>query len=144
MERVGWREWVWLPELDIGPIKAKLDTGARTSAIHAYDIQRDGDQLSFKVHTIQGRDDFFIQATAAFVEERLVRDSGGKQTLRPIIRTPLRMGSQEWPIELSLIDRSDMKVRMLIGRSAVAGRFLVDSGTEYVTGIPAELENWSP
>lgn len=140
---VGWREWVYLPELDIGPISAKIDTGARTSALHAYDIVVEDGVVRFKVHTVQGRDDFFIAAQAPLVEERVVRDSGGKATLRPVIRTPLVMNGVAGEIELTLIDRQDMTFRMLVGRTALSGRFLVDCQTERLGGVPKAVRQWS-
>ncbi len=143
LARVGWREWAWLPELDIGPIKVKMDTGARTSALHAYDIEVDGDVARFKVHTIQGRDDFWIDAEAPFVGHVAVRDSGGKTTVRPTIRTVLRMLDQEREVDITLIDRTDMSFRMLIGRRALSGAYLVDSAAEYLGGVPAEVRGWA-
>ncbi len=139
---IGWREWVYLPSLDIGPISAKIDTGARTSALHAYDIRVADGRVAFKVHTIQGRDDFFVAAEAELVEERAVRDSGGKATVRPVIRVPLRMGGQEYDVEVTLIDRQDMTFRMLIGRTALSGRFVVDCNSERLGGVPAAVRQW--
>ncbi len=144
LPRVGWREWVYLPNLNIGPINAKMDTGARTSALHAYDIETDADVVRFKVHTIQGRDDFFIPAEAKLIEERYVRDSGGRATLRPVIHTPLTVCGQTFDAEVTLIDRQDMKFRMLIGRTALAARFLVDCQADRLGGIPEAVRRWSP
>lgn len=143
LSRVGWREWVWLPGLDIGPIKAKIDTGAKTSALHAYDIEVQGDRVAFKVHTIPGREDFHIAAVAPYLGDRLVRDSGGKETLRPTVSADLTLNGVTHPIELTLIDRQDMSFRMLIGRAAVAGKYLVDPGTQYAGGVPATVRTWN-
>lgn len=143
---IGWREWLYLPSLDIGPIKAKVDTGARTSALHAFDIHVDEDarRVRFKVHTIQGRDDFDVEAEADLVDLRMVRDSGGKATLRPIIRVPVRLGDAEWETEISLIERHGMRFRMLLGRESVAGRFIIDCSLSHVAGVPDEVETWTP
>ncbi len=140
---VGWREWVHLPDLDIGPIKAKIDTGARTSALHAYDIEIHDGVVRFKVHTIQGRDDFFMQAEAPLVEERIVRDSGAKASLRPVIRTTLRMNGEDQDVEVTLIDRQEMAFRMLVGRTALVDRFLVDCRRTNVGGTPEAVRTWS-
>ncbi len=140
---IGWREWAYLPTLDIGPISAKIDTGARTSALHAYDIEVRGTVVHFKVHTIQGRDDFFIAAQAPLIEERIVKDSGGKATLRPVIRVPLKLGGQTFDAEITLIDRQDMKFRMLVGRTALSGRFLVDCQRDRLGGVPPAVRQWS-
>lgn len=139
---IGWREWGYLPDLDIGPIKIKIDTGARTSALHAYDIEIVNDVIHFKVHTIQGRDDFFIQASAPFVGERIVTDSGGKATTRPAIRTRLSVGGFEQLVDLTLIDRQQMSFRMLMGRGALAGNYMVDCNAEYLGGIPVSTHSW--
>lgn len=142
LPRIGWREWVYLPSLDIGPISAKIDTGARTSALHAYDIRVEGGRVAFKVHTIQGRNDFFVAAEADLVEERTVRDSGGKATRRPVIRVPLKVCGESFDAEVTLIDRQDMTFRMLIGRTALSGRFVVDCQRERLGGVPAAVRQW--
>lgn len=136
---VGWREWAWLPELDIGPINAKIDTGARTSALHAFDIHQQRGDVAFKVHTIQGNDEFYIETEAPFVEERLVKDSGGKQTLRPVISTTIELRGQKFESEITLVSRMDMAFRMLLGRSALRGRFLVDVERANIGGVPDEV-----
>ncbi len=139
---IGWREWVHLPDLDIGPIKAKIDTGAKTSALHAYDVEIENGRVRFKVHTIQGRDDFFVQAEADLVEQRVVRDSGANASLRPVISTTLILMGQSQPVEVTLIDRQDMSFRMLVGRSAIANRFVVDCGLSNAGGIPESVHQW--
>jgi len=132
---VGWREWVALPEFGAIEIKAKLDTGARTSALHAFDIIEltidDADWLQFSVHPFQ-RDD--LQATlclARLVDQRWVTNSGGHRERRYVIETTLRIGQREWPIELTLANRDQMGFRLLIGRTAMHHRLIVDPSRSY-------------
>ncbi len=142
----GWREWVYLPDLDIGPIKAKIDTGAKTSALHAYDlvVDRDAGIVRFKVHTIQRRTDFFVEVQAPLVDERVVRDSGANATLRPVIATNLTLLGRSMPIEVTLTDRIEMGFRMLIGREALSGRYIVDPAASCLGGVPELVRNWRP
>lgn len=134
---VGWREWVALPELGIGRIKAKVDTGARSSALHAYQIRyvrRGGKRIvKFRVHPVQKDDRNFVDAEGEWLEERRVRSSSGTETVRPVIRTLLRIGGRSWPIELTLTRRDAMGFRLLLGRQALKGRCLVDPGRSFLT-----------
>ena len=133
---IGWRERVALPELGITSVKAKIDTGARSSAIHASSIEsfeRDGVEfVRFKVHPSQRNRTKVITAEAKLLEMRTVRNSGGKSELRPVITTTVTLGTQQWPIELTLTNRKLMGFRMLLGRQGVRQRFLVDSGKSYL------------
>lgn len=133
---IGWREWLVLPELGISTIKAKIDTGARSSALHAFDIERfqQGGKtlLRFKVHPLQKDDETFITAEAELVEERQIKDSGGHTELRPVIRTEVSLAQYQWPLELTLTNRSSMGFRMLLGRQAVRQRFVIDPGQSYL------------
>jgi hypothetical protein len=137
---IGWREWVGLSDLSIKRIKAKVDTGARSSSLHAYDLEdfeRDGQEfVRFKVHPVQRNSKKVIEAEAKVLEYRSVRSSSGKASLRPVIVTNLTMLGQTWPIELTLANRDDMGFRMLLGREAFRGRFLVDAGQSYYGGKP--------
>ncbi len=132
---LGWREWASLPELGIEQIKVKVDTGARTSALHAFNIypfHSDGqDWVRFDIHPVQ-RDDAIEQScTAPARDYRWVTNSGGKREKRFVIETPIQLGGREWPIEVTLTDRDQMGFRMLIGRSAIIGEFVVDPAKSY-------------
>ena len=136
---VGWREWLDLPELGLHQIKAKVDTGARTSALHALDIERyvenDRERVRFLVHPGHRTDDVEVVCTADVLDRRHVRNSGGKQQHRVVIETRLALSPElTWPIEVTLTSRSDMRFRMLLGRAAIRGRMLVDPGRSYLTG----------
>ena len=136
--RVGWREWLTLPQLGIPAIKAKIDTGARTSCIHASNIRLltiDGETwVDFLVSPLREHSAFTVHCRAPLSDEREVRDSGGHATLRPFITSQLDIGNQQWPIEISLADRRRMKLPMLLGRTAMAGRILVDPAASYLSG----------
>ncbi len=135
-ERIGWREWVALPELGIPRIKAKIDTGARTSALHAFDVEvvrgRGIDVVRFKVHPFQRDYRKTVAAESPLVDEREVKSSSGHGTLRPVIRTRLGLGEWSYSIELTLTNRDAMGFRMLLGRSALRKRFVVDPGASFL------------
>lgn len=136
---IGWREWVSLPDLGIDRIKVKVDTGARTSALHAYRVttftKDNATYVRFFVHPAQRKKKPEIECTALVVDRRAVTDSGGKTTERFVIRTTLDVGVHSWPIELTLTNRDEMGFRMLLGRQAVRRRFVVDPGSSYLTKI---------
>jgi len=135
---LGWREWVALPELGVGAIKAKLDTGARTSSLHAFRLKRftrDGEAMvRFEVHPVQRSTQGTRTVEALVVEERSVRSSSGQEERRPVIVTDLELGGERWPIELTLTRRDAMGFRMLLGRQALRKRAVVDPGRSFVTG----------
>lgn len=137
---IGWREWLSLPDLGIPRIKAKIDTGARSSSLHAYDIQRferDGCSLvRFKVHPIQHREQVEVSCVAEVHDIRSVRSSSGQATDRIVIQTMVSWLDQTWTIDLTLADRSQMGFRMLVGREAIRGRMLVEPGRSYFGGRP--------
>lgn len=131
---LGWREWLALPELGIPLIKAKVDTGARTSAIHAFRIERPSSKLvRFAVRPMQKSLEE-VWCEAEFLEERWVTDSGGHRELRPVILTPVTLGSHRWTIEVTLTARDDMLFRMLLGRTALKDRYVVDPSASFLMG----------
>lgn len=127
---IGWREWVSLPTLGIPRIKAKIDTGARTSCLHAFSYERLTERgapwLRFHVHPRQINTADVIVCMAPLTDERIVTDSGGHRELRPIITTRIVIGNTEFDAEFTLTNRDTMRFRMLLGRVAMAGRFLVN------------------
>lgn len=127
---IGWREWVSLPALGVRRTKAKIDTGARSSSLHAFEIEPfdiDGKpHVRFQVHPIQRRDNFVVSCQAEVHDIRMIRSSSGETSERFVIRTPVSWMGESWEIDLTLADRSLMGFRMLIGREAVRGRMLVD------------------
>lgn len=135
---VGWREYVALPSLGIDRIKAKVDTGARTSALHAINIlyvTRGGSTfVKFEVHPKQRSTKRLIHCEAPLLEERYVTDSGGKRTLRPVIGTEVLIATKLVRVELTLVSRDEMGFRMLIGRQAIKSDFVVDPGRSYLGG----------
>lgn len=137
---VGWREWVALPDLCLDNIKAKVDTGARTSCLHAFEIDpfvEDGvEKVRFLMHPIQKRTDIVTECFAPVVDSRLVSDSGGHKEQRFVISTRMVLGSLEWNIEMTLTSRDEMMFRMLLGRTAMEKRILVDPAASYLTGVP--------
>lgn len=135
---LGWREWIALPELGLPLIKAKIDTGARTSTLHAFYVESfwRGAELwvRFGVHPLQRRTDVVVHCQAPVLERRTVSDSGGHRERRYVIATPVEVGGAAWPLELTLTNRDAMLFRMLLGRTAMAGRAVVDPQCSYLCG----------
>ncbi len=137
---IGWREWVGLPDIGIEFIKVKVDTGARSSSLHAFDLEsfeRDGETwVRFQVHPVQRKRAKVVEVEAPVLEYRTVRSSNGKTSRRPVIVTDVTLLGQTWPVELTLASRDEMGFRMLLGREAIRKRFLVDTGRSYYGGKP--------
>ena len=133
---IGWREVAVLPQLGIDKIKVKIDTGARSSALHAFNIRefkRDGkDFVRFQIHPLQRDRNTTVTSEAELLEYRKVRNSGGAAQLRPVIITEIKLGENSWSIELTLTNRDVMGFRMLLGRQAVRNKFLIDPGRSFL------------
>ena len=143
---VGWREWLAIPEWDIARIKAKIDTGARTSSVHVSKLhyfKRDGVEMArFRVHPHQRSVRNTVEVEAPIIEKRVVRSSNGEEDLRPVVQTHIEIHGVCWPIEVTLAKRKLMGFRMLIGREAMWGRFIVDPSRSYLGGEPCmQLED---
>ncbi|MDD2815550.1 MAG: ATP-dependent zinc protease [Thiotrichaceae bacterium] len=138
---IGWREWLSLPELGIPTIRAKIDTGARTSALHAFKIEafeKNGEAwVRFYLHPYKRRREYVVMCESAIVEQRHVTDSGGHREQRYVIATQLNMGDHLLNVELSLTNRASMRYLMLLGRTALRDAHLVvDSAHSYLLGKP--------
>ena len=135
---IGWREWLCLPAIGVDGIKAKIDTGARTSCLHTNDHEefaRGGCRwVRFHLHPLRRRPDIELSCESPIIDYREVKDSGGHGELRPFIRTTARIGDYEWEIDLSLTDREGMKFRMLLGREALSDHFVINPSASYVLG----------
>ena len=131
---LGWEEWVALPELGLPAIKAKVDTGARTSALHAYYAKpfSRSRKIKFGIHPIPRRDDIAVECTARLIDQREVRSSNGEREQRYVIETTIQIGDREWPIEVTLTNRNTMTYRMLLGRQAIADGILVDPASSFL------------
>ena len=136
LKSIGWREWVALPELGIHKIKAKIDTGARTSALHAFALRpyKDGnkERIAFDMHPFQHNSEMIISCTADIIDKRWVTDSGGHREERYVIRTPVVIGDKTLSIEVTLTERDTMLFRMLLGRSAIRRRFIVNPARSFI------------
>jgi len=128
----GWREYVDLPEFDVFRIKAKLDTGARTSALHVHRLSvalEQGEPLAQFEIRHEGRSAIHM---LPMIDRRWIKDSGGHRQHRPVVQTLLRLGDQQWPIELTLTNRSGMRHGLLLGRSAMQSRLQIDPARTFV------------
>jgi ribosomal protein S6--L-glutamate ligase len=133
---LGWEEWVMLPELGLGAVKAKVDTGARTSALHAFYVEPFGSvrapKVRFGVHPVPRRKDIAIECVARLVDRREVKSSNGEIEERYVIETPIRIGDRQWRIEVTLANRDMMSYRMLLGRQGIPRDGLVDANASFL------------
>lgn len=127
---VGWEEWCALPELGLPAIKAKVDTGAKTSALHAFRIESffeaGMEYVRFDIHPIQRTKTYVKTCVAQVTDKRYVADSGGHREKRYVISTPILLDGRMWDIEITLTNRDTMAFRMLLGREAMKGKIIVD------------------
>ncbi len=135
---IGWREWVLLPDLGLPEIKAKIDTGARTSCLHAFSVEpfiKDGKQwVRFGIHPHQDDTETEVFSEAEVIDKRMISDSGGHKEERYVIATEVELANQRWPIEITLTNRDTMLFRMLLGRTAMTNRIIVDPGKSFLFG----------
>ncbi|NNC67036.1 MAG: ATP-dependent zinc protease [Gammaproteobacteria bacterium] len=135
---IGWREWVALPDLKIDQIKCKVDTGAKTSALHAYFIEpfkKSGcEYVRFGMHPVQKNSDTEVICTSKVHDQREITDSGGHREKRYVILTTIKLGQHNWQAEVTLTDRETMLFRMLLGRDAIKNQFIVNPARSYLIG----------
>ena len=136
---IGWKEWCSIPDIGIPAIKVKVDTGAKTSCIHAYDIERFDDNgvksVRFKVHPLQKNERLEIECSAPLYDYRNVTSSNGEREKRYVIKEPLILGSQTHDIEITLSSRHEMQFRMLLGRDALTQfQVVVDTTKSFTRG----------
>lgn len=135
---VGWREWVSLPELGLPAIKAKIDTGARTSCLHAFSIDpfiKEGQEwVRFGIHPHQHNTENEVYCEAKVFDKRTVSDSGGHKEERYVISTDVVLANQRWHIEVTLTNRDSMLFRMLLGRTAMKQKIIVDPNESFLLG----------
>lgn len=141
---LGWREWLSLPQLELPLIAAKVDTGARTSCLHAFEVkpfEKDGQLwVRFGLHPIKDNNDVQIWREAQVLDQRTVTDSGGHQEQRYVIETELGLGKQTWPIEMTLTNRDNMRFRMLLGRTAMNSHCMVNPVSSWLLGEPSKQQ----
>lgn len=142
IQEIGWREYVSLPQLEIPVVKAKVDTGARTSALHVSEVRyvkrRGKTYVRFLVHPRQKSTRPAVRCEAPLLEYRVVRSSNGARSVRPVIQTAIQIGDQSWDIELTLVNRDQMGFRMLLGRNGVLPGLRVNPHRSYLKSPSAK------
>lgn len=144
---VGWREWCALPSLHIPALKVKIDTGARTSALHAFNIRlhtkKGQAYVQFSVYPLQGNRNIVVNCESPLVDERVVTSSTGHREHRYIILTQISLGHHIRDIELSLSNRDPLKFRMLLGREALKNLVLIDPNRSFCQGRIKKPDLWN-
>ena len=142
---LGWREWIGFPGLNIHKIKAKIDTGARTSALHAFMVEpfsRDAQPwVRFAIHPIQGNTETVVECESLIKDQRIVRDSGGHDELRYVINAHIAIGDDLIHSEVTLTDRDTMLFRVLLGRTALRAKYIIHPGKSYLQGKPSRRKD---
>lgn len=138
LKKIGWRERVSFPDFEVVGVKAKVDSGAQTSSIHAFrprfSQRDDGEWVSFEIHPRRRSRKDAVRVSAKVLTHRWIRSSNGKRELRPVIVTKMSLGGEEFEAEMTLTNRHLMAYRMILGRSAMRGRFTIDPGKSYLFG----------
>ena len=138
---LGSEEWCSFPELGIPTIKARVDSGAKTSALHAVNIapfiKNETNWVKFDINPIQNNQKTVIHCEAPLIDKRIVKSSSGFREQRYVIQTTIEIGDSKWAIEMTLTNRDSMGFRMLLGREAMSGRILVDPEQQYLLGQPS-------
>ena len=140
---VGWREWITLPELGIQRIKAKIDTGARTSALHTFSLKllktnETLPRVCFQIHPIQKDNKTVLICEVNLFDQRTITNSSGHKELRYVIKTDIILGNRRWPIEITLTNRDAMGFRMLLGRTAMQ-HFMVNPNQSFIVSTRGSL-----
>lgn len=142
---IGWREWVSLPDLGVGEIKAKVDTGADNSSLHAFNIERFSEDgvamVRFEIHPRQRKKKPSVLCVAQVVGERKVKNPGGRTELRPTIKTTLIIAGRELEALVNLTTRDEMTFRMLLGRRTIRNDFVIDPGRSYLGPRPGRANH---
>jgi ribosomal protein S6--L-glutamate ligase len=141
---IGRAEWCGLPLLNVPLIKAKIDTGAKTSALHAFNIEYDDAhgqaRVHYDIHPIQGNDDVIVRCTSNVIDQRMIMSSNGHKENRYVISTSLSLGTKTWPIELTLSNRDPLRFRLLLGREALNHHVMIEPNLYYHQGKPLQLQ----
>lgn len=141
---VGWREWIALPDLGIEQIKAKIDTGARTSSLHATNLRsfrnKGAPWVRFEVQSLQGKSSPFTRCEAPVRDHREIINADGEVDLRVVVQVTLAIADRQWPIEVTLTNRRNKRFRMLLGRTALSGKAVVDPRRSFVVGNHADRD----